>query len=192
LLEQLLPLWSIRIALVLMFGAFALLLKTPDQPSDVDPEGADESLQQDMSMSPAAENYLEGARNAWLLGSFFSLLHAIATMVFVHQGSHGVAMEHIADKTNALIGIGFGFGLYFNYAFVLLWLGDALWWIAQPKSYEARSPIVNWVVYGFMIFIAFNGSVVFAAGWTRWLSMVGFAVLVWLYVGRSRSRRVAK
>lgn len=171
-----------------MFATFVLRLAKPDEQTELglDSEGLEDLRDDQLTLKPAAENFLEGARNAWLLGSFFSLLHTITTMIFAHEGSHDLAMEHIAQKTKDLMGFGFGAGIYFNYAFVVLWLADALWWIARPKSYEARANAINWIVYGFMVFIAFNGSVVFASGWIRWVSIAGFAMITWMFIRRSK------
>ncbi len=197
-LEKFLPVWTIRIALFLMFVTFALLLAKPsegeneeDEPDGESESGAagsnDPRNEIERSKQSSSENYLEGARNAWLLGSFFSLLHAIATMVFIHQGSHDVAVEYTAKQTESLLGFGFGIGIYFNYAFVIIWLVDALWWIAQRKTYEARNSSISWAVYGFLIFIAFNGSIVFESGWVRWFAIAGVIVLGLLAWRRSKT-----
>jgi hypothetical protein len=105
------------------------------------------------------------------------VLHALAAMGFYHQWSHSLAFDETARQTQSLLGISVGVGIYFNYAFVLIWMVDALWWIGQPKSYVRRASWINWLVYGYLIFIAINGTVVFETGIVRWVSVAAGLVL---------------
>lgn len=180
LLEELLPVWTIRIALICMFVTFVLLLAKPTdaKPTDWSIDGSEEEAE--LCKRPKQQSHLEIASGVWLIGSFASLLHAIATMVLVHQGSHDAAVEHTAQQTEDLLGIAVGSGIYFNYVFVLVWLLDAFWWTAAPRSYRTRNRGWNWFVYGFLIFIAINGSIVFESGWIRWFSLGGAIVLGFL------------
>ena len=115
-------------------------------------------------------------RFTWLLGSLFALAHLMAAMGFYHHWSHANAVAHTAEQTNALLGVAVGGGVYFNYLFVVVWLVDAVWWISFPAKYRSRATWIHWVVYGYLIFIAINGAIVFASGWVRWSGV--FAVLV--------------
>ncbi|MEL7496994.1 MAG: hypothetical protein AAFN77_05250 [Planctomycetota bacterium] len=176
-IEQSLVVWTIRISLLMMF--VSLLLRILQKPTSAELGGVD---QKKIEQSLAAEL----GQHSWLLGSLFSLLHLIVTMLMVHGGSHTVAMAHTADQSEAMIGIRAGWGLYFNYAFVIIWLIDALWWIGLPTSFRRRSVWLNGAVIGFLIFVAFNGAVVFAQGPIRWISLAMFAVLAILFLVSTR------
>lgn len=164
---------SIRLSMICLFGALALRqLAQPVVNSD--------------SGGPIKESgKLIGAKHLWLLGSLFSLIHALAAITFHHHGSHELAFEDTARQTQELIGIRLGAGIYFNYAFVLIWICDAMWWAAHPGSYLARSNWLTGLIYGFLIFIAINGTIVFETGWTRWISIIAIG---WLLIMAFRTR----
>ena len=169
-LESIVTIWTIRVSMICMFAAFALRLVSPVATTG----GSKETDRESVSMI--------GARNLWLLGSLFSLLHAIAAMGFFHQWSHAMAFEDTARQTQSLLGVRVGVGIYFNYVFVLIWLADAMWWIGQPNSYENRISWINCTVYGFLIFIAINGTIVFETGIVRWVSLAALVVLLVLAI----------
>ena len=130
----------------------------------------------------------EAAKSFWLIGSFLSLLHAILAMGFYHLFRHELAWDETARRTMEVIGKPIGIGIYFNYAFVLLWLADAFWWIASSKSYHSRPRWISWLIHGYLAFIAVNGAIVFESGMVRWLGFVAIGLLVWLWlVSRGRS-----
>lgn len=106
-------------------------------------------------------------------------------MGFVHEWSHERALEDTAQQTDELLGIRVGFGVYFNYLFVSLWLADAFWLLVFPASYFARTPNWNRWIYGYLIFIAINGAIVFESGLIRWVSLV---LLVMLLIQWRQSR----
>lgn len=165
-LETEITIWAIRLSMICLFGALALRLRSPLK------SGESGGYHDGNSAS------MVGARNLWLLGSFFSLLHIMAAMSFYHQWSHWLALEDTARQTQSLLGVRVGIGIYFNYAFALVWLADAMWWIGLPKSYESRSRWITGIVYGFLIFIAINGTIVFASGAVRWVSIAAVVVLL--------------
>jgi len=57
-----------------------------------------------------------------------------------------LAFQDTAAQAQAVIGIRAGFGVWLNYVFVVLWVVDALWWIASPASYERRARVISWIV----------------------------------------------
>ena len=170
--------WTIRAALICLFGTFILLVL--QRPRSVEKSGLE------LSKTSAA---MDGAKHLWVLGSFFSLLHALAAMIFYHHGSHELAMADTARQTKDLLGVSVGIGIFFNYAFVICWLADAMWWIARPQAYETRHKFFNWVVYGFLVFIAVNGAIVFETGIVRWVSVASLAILILLFVRRRFARQ---
>ena len=167
-LDSEVTIWTIRLSMICLFGALALRLRCLTKSNQV-------TENPDCESAP-----MVAARNLWLLGSFFSLLHTLVAMGFYHQWSHWLAFEDTARKTQLVLGVRVGIGIYFNYAFVMIWLFDALWWIGRPNSYVQRPQWINWWVYGFLIFIAVNGTIVFESGTVRWISVAALVALITL------------
>jgi hypothetical protein len=128
------------------------------------------------------------ARLAWTAGCLIYLAHVLFAFHFYHDWSHAAAYEATARDTAAVFGLDWGGGLYFNYAFTLIWIVDAVWWWVHPASYEARPRWVNAAVYGFFVFMAFNGAVVFASGPMRWISLVLCATMILVCCLRGRDQ----
>ena len=82
-----------------------------------------------------------------------------------------------------------GVGLYFNYAFTLIWLGDCVWWHLAKRSHEARPVWLGGVTHGFMAFMWINATVVFGAPFGQsfgWAAPTGLAV--WHLLRRRRNK----
>ena len=124
----------------------------------------------------------------WTAGCMVFLLHVICAFQFVHHWSHADALAATAGQTAAATGINWGGGLYFNYLFTVLWLGDVAWWWLARRGYESRPRPVTWTVHGFMAFMMFNATVVFGHGAARWTA-AGVWVLLACYWLRSRKPR---
>ena len=106
------------------------------------------------------------------LGCVAFLAHVACAFQFYHGWSHSVAYADTARQTKELTGWNSGAGLYINYLFALVWMGDVIW---SWASYDARPPWITWSVRGFFWFMIFNGAVVFARGPIR-----GFGLLLCL------------
>ena len=134
------------------------------------------------------------ARLLWIVGALLSVAHFAAAMGFYHDWSHARAMDDTAVQTEYAIGRRVGIGIYFNYLFVIAWLTDAVWWVAHRSSYSSRAPWIGWLLIGYLLFIAFNGAVVFERGAVRWVSIFAFAVLAfaWFHMRNSRSQTKRK
>lgn len=143
-------------------------------------------------------------RLIWTLGCVLFDVHVASAFHFSYFWSHSVAWLHTAQRTDAMLGVPFGGGIYFSYAFLILWWLD-VWWLwlrplspstlgeamageqnpASPRQQEAirmpmtqkplRRPVWRSVLHAYLIFIAFQGAIVFEAGPTR---RVGMAVCV--------------
>jgi len=123
------------------------------------------------------------SRWAWTGGCLAYLLHVAAAFHYYHDWSHDEAYESTARQTAEVVGVNWGEGLYVNYLFTLAWSIDVLWWWIAARSYVARSRVIEWVVHGFLGFVVFNATVVFASGFSRWLG-IGACILVaavWLW-----------
>jgi hypothetical protein len=129
------------------------------------------------------------SRLAWTGGCLAYLTHVACAFEFYHHWSHAEAYAFTARQTAAVVGWDWGGGLYVNYAFTLVWLADAAWWWISVKSYETRPRWIAWTVNGFMGFIAFNATVVFAEGFSRWFGIVACVLFGVIGLGSIWSRR---
>ena len=134
------------------------------------------------------------ARLAWTAGCLLFLTHVAAAFHVFHGWSHAHAYRETARQTRDLTGFDAGAGLYLNYAFTLAWAADAAWWWAAGAERYARRP--RWVdvsLHAFLGFMAFNGTVVFETGATRWVALAacaGLAAVAFLSA-RTHKRRAA-
>jgi hypothetical protein len=121
---------------------------------------------------------LPAARLAWTAGYLAFLIHVVCAFQYYHHWSHLDAYETTAQRTAQVAGFAWGGGLYLNYLFALLWGGDVLWWWLDPSGYSTRSRLIEWILQGFLAFIALNATLVFGVGTIRWLGLTGCLVLV--------------
>jgi len=124
----------------------------------------------------------------WSLSGLLFWLHFVAAFHFHHHWSHQHAFTHTAQRTGQMLGWEFGYGLYFNYCFLLLWMVELIWWWGFIDSYFRRATWITLSIHGYLVFVIINGAVVFVTGPTRWISL-----LVLLLVGiLSGSRLLGK
>lgn len=122
------------------------------------------------------------SRVVWTLGCGFYLAHVGCAFACVHGWSHAEAYAFTARQTAAVVGLDWGGGIYLNYLFTLAWTGDAAWrWTDRP-----RPRALGWAVDLFMGFIAFNATVVFASGFSRWLGVAACVLLAGIALVRYR------
>jgi hypothetical protein len=127
------------------------------------------------------------SRVAWAAGCVAYLLHVECAFAYYHHWSHAEAYEATARQTADVVGLDWGGGLYINYAFTFLWLADICWWWIDMEGYLARPRLIEWVVQGFLGFIAFNATVVFATGFSRWFGSAACVLLAVLLICRWHS-----
>jgi hypothetical protein len=117
-------------------------------------------------------------RGAWVAGALLMLIHSAAAFVTFYGGSHEIAQLATMQQTRALTGIEFAGGIFVNYVFLAVWIGDAAWWTFAPGSYAARARAVSYGIRGFIFFIIVNGAVVFADGWARVLGVSAVVLVI--------------
>lgn len=105
-----------------------------------------------------------GIRIVWSVGCAIFLAHVACAFGFHHGWSHADAYRQTARQTAAMTGMNWGGGLYFNYLFAALWLGDVVWWWLSPSSHARRARLVGAALHGFLFFLVVNGAVVFVRG----------------------------
>lgn len=103
------------------------------------------------------------ARAVWT-GAFVAyLVHIVSAYASVYGWSHRVAWEMTASDTERVVGWRSGIGLVVNYAFAAALAIDLVrQWRGRPAS--------PWIV-AFVVFMIFNGAVVFAEGSTPWFGI---------------------
>jgi hypothetical protein len=122
------------------------------------------------------------ARWCWTWGIVVFLVHLAMAFHYFHDWSHAHAFETTRQAS------GVGEGIFVSYFFTLWWAFDAAaWWLA-PAWYARRPIWIGRTLHLFMLFIVFNGMVVFESGPIRWAGVVLFLTLsvVWLLARRSR------
>ena len=124
-------------------------------------------------------------RGACALGCALYLLHVVAAFTFHHGWSHQAAYASTAEQTAALIGQAWGGGLYLNYAFTALWIGETVCWWASPHAYGTRSRTATLTVRAVFLFMIVNGAVVFVDGPMRWVGAGIVAVLLATWMSRA-------
>jgi hypothetical protein len=120
---------------------------------------------------------LAALRWLWTIGCGVFLAHVVCAFHFYHGWSHAAALEFTANETDKLLGIRFGEGIFFNYAFTLLWLADVVWMWLVPIAVVGQGSWPRRIIYAYLGFIAFNGAIVFEAGPTRWFSIAACLLL---------------
>jgi hypothetical protein len=123
------------------------------------------------------------ARLAWTLAWAAYLVHVGCAFHFYHHWSHSEAVEHTRLRS------GFGPGIFVNYLFTLVWTADVVSWSIGPQAHARRRISITILLHGFMLFVVFNATVVFAEGPVRWLSaglFLLFAILGLARMGRAR------
>ena len=129
------------------------------------------------------------ARPVWLLAAAAYLAHVAAAFAIHHGWSHAAAYAHTAARTEALLGLAWGGGLWVNYAFTVLWVGEALWWQTRPAGYARRARAWTPAVRAAFLFMIVNGAGVFVDGPRRWLGVAIVAALAAIWRTDARSDR---
>lgn len=114
----------------------------------------------------------------WAVGCGYLWLHVAIVFHLMHHWSQAEAFEHIRK-----VG-GVGEGLYANYALMLIWLLDAIWLSTNQTSYRRRPRWLSYAIYGFLLFMVFNGMVVYGT----WLGRSLFAIFMLIACIRWSSR----
>lgn len=124
------------------------------------------------------------ARCCWTLAWAAYLVHLAMAFHFYHSWSHARAVEHVREVS------GVGEGIYVSHLFTLLWTADVLYWHAAPQCYVRRSAWVTGGLHAFMLFVVFNGTVVYEEGPIRWAGTAAFTELsAAALIARTQRRR---
>ena len=122
--------------------------------------------------------YRRDARPLWTLGCLLYLAHVLAAFHFAYHWSHAFAVAETARQTQALFGLNWGGGVWFNYVFTALWTADTLWWWCSPQTRASRPLLLSRSIHFYLAWMFINGAIVFPQGLTRWVSLALAAALV--------------
>lgn len=118
------------------------------------------------------------ARLVWTSGAALLAVHIALAFHYWHDWSHAAAYASTARQSEQLTGVASGWGIYLNYALLAVWIADAAWWWAAPRSYDTRSRVLDRALFVFFLFMMVNGAVVFATTAMRYAGAVAVVVAV--------------
>ncbi len=125
----------------------------------------------------------------WGCGLLAYLAHVALAFHYVHGWSHHDAWQHTADETARVTSIRRGDGLWVNYLFTAIWLGDLgrlAWAHFRRRPTSRRFDLAIFFLFTFMIF---NATVVFGSAFYRILAIPAAALLGWSWwAGRHNIR----
>jgi hypothetical protein len=124
------------------------------------------------------------ARWAWrasLLGAFLCTVHIAISMGLRHGWSHDAAVRDTARQTMEVFGAGFGAGVYVNYVFVMVWLGELGWWRANSAGYARRRRSIVWLLRVFYFVVIVSAAVIFVRPIWRIAGVALVATLLWIW-----------
>jgi drug/metabolite transporter (DMT)-like permease len=133
------------------------------------------------------------ARMLWTVACLLMFVHVGLAFHSFHHWSHDAAYEDTARQTAELTGLQWGGGIFANYALLVIWLVDVVWWWRGASADASRAKTATVCIQGFLAFMWFNATVVFGHGWTRWLGVAGFLILigVWLNSRAAQQNKTA-
>ncbi len=129
------------------------------------------------------------ARLAYSFAFITLIIHVICALHLYHGWSQESVYRETARQTAEVFGLNWGGGMYVNYAFMLGWLMDALWWWRGLEVYRRRPKILAAAWQAFLLFIIFNATFVFASGVVRWLGLGLCLTLccLWWFTAKSQT-----
>jgi hypothetical protein len=128
-----------------------------------------------MRRSPISDRL---ARACWTIGVGLALLHVVLAFQLVYAWSHEAAVTATVKQAADRFGWGWRGGIYVNYGFLAVWLGDLGWWWLAPHSRAARDRRIEMARFALFTFMFLNGAVIFASGTGRLVGIASVAVAV--------------
>ncbi len=118
---------------------------------------------------------------AWMAGAVLLAIHIAIALDVHHDWRHASVVRTVEDQTRRVYGVSVGAGVWINYAFLSLWLLEALWWRLDPHRYFSRPQRLTVVMRTLYALIMVNGAVLFAAPARRILGVLLMIALVWIW-----------
>ena len=125
------------------------------------------------------------ARRFWTAGCACYVLHVVCAFGFYHEWSHLSAYRHTAKQTADVIGVNWGGGLYFNYAFTLFWIADVVAWWRYDVEFPYRLTRYFWILHAAFALMMFNATIVFGPPlWRLAAPAIALALLTACLLGK--------
>ena len=128
-----------------------------------------------MRRSPTSDRL---ARAIWTTGIVLAVIHVVLAFQLVYAWNHEAAVAATVRQAADRFGWGWRGGIYVNYVFLALWLGDVCWWWLAPVSHASRSLRLETARLALFTFMFLNGAVVFASGAGRLVGSASVAVVL--------------
>lgn len=126
------------------------------------------------------------ALRAWFAGAVLCAAHIAIAMSVRHGWSHDSAVRETAARAAEVYGVGWRGAVYVNYAFLIAWTAEIVWWGASPATYFQRPAAVTWMLRTFYAIIITNAVVIFASPGGRVAGVLLSICLVWAWYGTLR------
>lgn len=109
----------------------------------------------------------------WTAGWVMLIVHTAAAFHYRHDWSPLLAADHVAQRTEQVVGFYWAGGIWFNYALLLAWGIDValLWTIGAPKVWTL-------FVHAFLAMMVISATVVFGPAYW-WIAAVLFGAACW-------------
>ena len=147
--------------------------------------GAGEAL---MGRSEESDRW---ARAIWTIGITLACVHVGLAFELVYGWNHEAAVAATVQQAADRFGWGWRGGIYVNYAFLALWLGDVCWWWLAPSSRAARPAGIETARIALFAFMFFNGAVIFASGIGRIVGVASVSLAILGFLTRRVTHRKA-
>ena len=117
----------------------------------------------------------------WTAGWLVLVVHTAAAFHFRHDWSGMLAADHVAKRTEEVVGFYWAGGIWFNYLLLVAWGVDVarLWKDRHWKFW-------TWFVHAFLAMMIVSSTVVFGPAYW-WIAAGLFAVIAWVTQVRSAS-----
>jgi hypothetical protein len=118
-------------------------------------------------------------------------IHVALAFHYFDAWSYAHAAEETSRRTAEVVGRSWGGEIWFNFAFLALWAIDAAWRWAKPE-WIPRLAFPSAVIQFYLLFIAFNATVVFERGPVKAAGTLGsvlLAIAIGIRIGLSRRAR---
>ena len=118
------------------------------------------------------------ARAISTIGIALALTHVVLAFQLVYAWNHETAVIATVKQAADRFGWGWRGGIYINYGFLALWIGDVCWWWLVPRSHSSRSMRIEMTRFALFTFMFLNGAVIFASGVGRLVGIASLSIAI--------------
>jgi hypothetical protein len=141
---------------------------------------ASEGGKPDATYSSAAVNHV--AWWAFATGAALTAAHVLIALAIQYNWDHEAAVSATAAQAAEVYGFEWRGNIYVSYAFVAIWVFEAVRWRLNPERFTTRRPAATWALRFFFLLIIVNGAVVFASYPMRVIGGIIVAGLIWAWL----------